>query len=64
MSIVKIPRFGDIITSRSKTMDYLTYRKRLREQKARLRRRLCGFYVWESDTMGQRVGPLPTVILK
>ena len=49
--VVGVPRFGDIITERPKNMAYNEYRRRLRIQNKRLKRRLSGFWVWKSKAV-------------
>lgn len=47
--IIRIPRFGEIITARPAGMDYDTYRRKLKEQNRRLKMRLSGVWVWKSQ---------------
>lgn len=49
--VISVPRFGDILTERPKNMGYDEYRKRLRIQNKRLKRRLSGFWAWKSKAI-------------
>ncbi len=77
MKRIIIPKFPDIINERPANMPYNKYRKKLKEQREMLRRRLSGVWVWKSKcdsaeikknagyaTQGTLVGESPAVVIK
>ena len=54
-NVISVPKFGEILTARPDGMEFGEYKKLMREQRKRLKRRLGGVFVWKSKFIGMGV---------